>query len=96
MVPESCDVLSKDADPTNNDGPTVCMGDPAVGCSCVQTNPEEHKVKTGTYTTDGSTMTTVNDEDGKTGTLEYCVSGKEGRFQGNEGLAVLTWLATKR
>ena len=95
MPPATCDALSKPADPAEEKGPTTCTGDPSVSCTCVEDNPAKSEVKTGTYVIDGSTMTSTDDADGSTSVLEFCVTGNEGRFQQNEGLAVLTWMGTK-
>lgn len=94
--PASCDVLNKDADATSGDGPTTCTGDPADACSCTQENPESHDVKTGTYTIDGNTMTSMDDGDDMPTTAEFCIKGTQARFKQPEDLAVLTWIATKQ
>jgi len=96
MLPADCESLSKEADPANDEGPTTCTGDPSVSCTCVEEQPEKTETKTGTYTVDGSTMTTTDDGDSEAKTLEFCVNGKEARFQQTDGLAVLTWIATKK
>jgi hypothetical protein len=94
--PATCDALSKDADPTMDQGPTTCSGDPAKACTCVEDDPEKSEKKTGTYTIDGNTMTSKDDGDDTTSTSEFCVNGSEARFKGTEGLAVLTWIAQKQ
>jgi hypothetical protein len=96
MPPATCDALSKPADPAEEKGPTTCAGDPAVACTCVETNPEKSETKTGTYVVDGTTLTSTDDADGSVSVLEFCVNGSDGRFQQTEGLAVLTWIGTKR
>jgi hypothetical protein len=96
MPPKACDVLSKPADPTMDQGPTTCTGDPTVGCTCVEDDPQKTEMKTGTYVIDGNMMTSTDDADGKTTTAEFCVKGTGARFKQAEGLAVLTWIATKQ
>jgi hypothetical protein len=93
--PSTCDDLSQPADDSGK--ATVCTGDPAVGCDCVQNGVEKTEAKTGTYVVDGSTMTTTDDADGSTGSLTFCVKGNDGRFQEtSDDLAVFTWMATKQ
>ena len=96
-LPASCSDLDSEGDPEEPDeGPTTCTGTPAVSCTCVQTGAEKSEVKTGTYSVDGSTLTSTDDADGESSTSEFCVQGNEGRFQSQEELAVLTWIATKQ
>jgi hypothetical protein len=94
--PASCDVLNKEADPAMGDGATTCTGDPADACTCVEDNPEKTEMKTGTYTIDGNTMTSMDDGDDMPKTSEFCIKGNEGRFKQPEDLANLTWIATKQ
>jgi len=96
MPPATCDALDKDADPSMNNGPTTCTGDPAVGCTCVEDNPENTETKTGTYTIEGNTMTSTDDGDGTVTSTDFCISGSDGRFQETEGLAILTYVAKKQ
>jgi len=84
-LPDSCDGLSSEADASSGDGPTVCSGDPQVSATCVQTTPEKTDVEDRhLHDRRGSTMTTTDDADGSTDTLEFCVTGKDGRFQGKD------------
>jgi hypothetical protein len=94
--PADCSELDEPADEQSGDGPTTCTGDPEEGCTCVAENPEKSEMKTGTYSTDGDALTMTDDEDGEPGTSEYCVKGDELRVKSTEGLALLTWIATKQ
>jgi hypothetical protein len=96
MPPDSCDVLSKEADPSMDKGPTTCSGDPTVACTCVEDNPESTETKTGTYTVEGNTLTSTDDADGTVTMAELCVQGTEARVQETEDLAILTWIAEKQ
>lgn len=96
MPPDSCDVLSKDADPSMDKGPTTCSGDVTVACTCVEDNPETTETKTGTYTVEGNTLTSTDDADDSVTVAELCVEGTEARVKETEGLAILTWIAEKQ
>jgi hypothetical protein len=96
MPPATCDALSKEADPTSGDGPTTCTGDPSVSCTCVATNPEKTEMKTGTYSVDGSTLVSKNDDDNSMNVAQFCVKDTELRVQQPEDKAVLTWIAKKQ
>ena len=96
MPPDSCDVLSKEADPSMDKGPTTCSGDVTVGCTCVEDTPESTETKTGTYTVEGNTLTSTDDADGTVTMAELCVQGTEARVQETEDLAILTWIAEKQ
>jgi hypothetical protein len=62
-----------DSDEDGGGGGT-CTGDSATGCDCTGPIEDEANTDSGTYTTDGNSVTTV-DQDQDTDTSTYCVSG---------------------
>ncbi len=98
-APASCDEMSDPGDPANGDAPTVCTGDPATtGCTCSQDGTPETSVKTGTWSSSGTTLTMTDSDSTEPSSVEYCANGSDGRFQTveSDGGITVTWMATKQ
>lgn len=95
MLPASCEDLNSEDE--EDGSTTVCSGDPAESCTCVETGATETDTTPGTYEITGKGDVTFTETDSEPENQSYCVKGNELRVQRvTEDGITLTYMATRQ